>query len=207
MAKILSFPQSARKHGYRRVRKRRRVDLEKYGQLNMFSKAKEAKVVQFTANENLFDQALFLEEDNQLERAEEIYQEAAKQSAFAADANCNLGILKSQQSELVSAIDYFTRALIQDPRHYEAHYNLANIYADQGNNSLAQLHYEIAIRVNPSFDSAYYNLAILYMQEGKLEEAENRLMQYKTLADDADKVTAETLLSEIRNHINKRYHI
>ena len=204
---MLSFPQSAHKHGYRRVRRRRGADLEKYGQLNMFRQSQEARVVPFIATENLFEKALALEEDNQLEQAEFYYIEAAKHTAHAADANCNLGILKSHQGAPLDAIDYFTRALIQDPRHYEAHYNLANIYADQGNAVLAQLHYEIAIRINPSFDSAYYNLAILFMQEGRLHEAEIRLMQYKTLADDADKITAEELLNEIRNHINKRHQL
>lgn len=207
MAKVVSFPNSVNKHGFRRVRRRKRIDLEKFGQLNMFGQVREARIVRLNAVANPFERALELEESNDLESAIPMYEEAAKRSAYAGDAYCNLGIIKSQQEKHVEAIDYFTRALAHNSRHLEAHYNLANVYADVGNHNLAKVHYEVALRINPAFDSGYYNLAVMLMQEGNLKDAELRLMQFKTLADDSEKATAENLLQEIRKHITKRHQI
>ena len=138
------------KFGYKRVRGRKKIDLEEFGQLNLFNQIVEAKVIRLNAHLSPFEEALLMDEQEQTS-AKEAYWNAIKLSDCVADAYCNLGILESRDGETVKAIDSFTNALKFDPRHFEAHYNLANLYSDVGDLALARLHYELAIEIDPDF--------------------------------------------------------
>ena len=202
-ARIIQFPgQGASKHGFRRARRKKRVNLEDFGQLNLFDSEKEAKVISFSDEIRPFEKALELEEQGLNEKALEYYEKAARQNQQRADAYCNMGIIVTELGRIEDAMNYFTQALADNPRHLEAHYNLGNLYADVGNLKLARIHYEMAIQVDPSFASTYYNLALLHMDSGELKKAEERLMQYRSIAEENEKVNATVLLNEIRNHLN-----
>ena len=202
-ARIIQFPgQHPDKLGYRKAKRRRRVNLEDFGQMNLFSQTEEARVISLEDEVKPFDKALLLEESGDLSGALKYYEKAQKFSEHRADALCNMGIISTMLDKTHDALNYFTMALADQPRHLESHYNMANLYADLGNLRLARVHYELAIQIDPSFASSYYNLALLHMDAGDLRLAEERLMQFRSIAEENDKISASRLLKEIRHHLN-----
>jgi len=202
-ARVIQFPgQPPNKLGYRKARRRKRVNLEDFGQLNLFQQPHEARIISMEDEIRPFDKAMLLEESGDLMEAMKYYEKSLKYSDHRADAYCNMGIIATSEGKTQDALNYFTLALTDRPRHLEAHYNVANMYADLGNFRLARVHYELAIQIDPSFASTYYNLALLHMDAGELKLAEERLMQFRAIAEDDDKISASKLLNEIRNHLN-----
>lgn len=205
MAKIIKFPVAyASKIGYKKVKKRRKVNLEDYGQLNMFTTTpSEARVVDMQSHESPFEQALFLDEVDP-ERAAMYYWAAIKAGECVADAYCNLGILESSKDNLIKAIDCLTHCLKYDPRHFEAHYNLANVYSELGNTDLAKIHYEISIEIEPDFDSAYYNLGLLLISQKDYKEAIRILQIYAHYVTGNEKGKVEKLLESLQRSVNTK---
>ena len=203
MARVVKFPvKDHAKKGYKRVKKRRKVDLEDYGQLNLFKSApSEAKVVEMRSHKSEFEFALELDERGEYEKAKTYYLKAVNANDSVADAYCNLGIIESEMQNFTSAIDHFTHALKYDPRHYEAHYNLANVYAEAGNKSLAKMHYEIVLEIEPEFASAYYNLGLVLALDDRYKEAIKALKQYRMLIDE-DFEHVDQLISSLRKTMN-----
>ncbi len=186
MTKVVKFPiTDSSRIGYKRVKKRKKVNLEDYGQLNLFTaQPSEAKVVQMKSHESDFEYALKLDERGEYSSAKAFYLNAIKANDSSADAFCNLGIIESEEQHFSKAIDYFTQCLKLDPRHYEAHYNLANVYSEVGNRALAKLHYELVLELEPEFASAYYNLGLVLALDNEYQEAIRILKQYKLLIED-----------------------
>lgn len=205
MAKIVKFPiNSSSKLGYKKVRKCRRVNLEDYGQLNMFTTPpSEAKVVSMHSYESAFEQALHLDEDDN-ERAAEFYWKAIQAGECVADAYCNLGILESGKESYVKAIDCFTNCLKHDPRHFEAHYNLANVYSEVGEMNLAKIHYEISIEIEPDFESSYYNLGLVLAMQKDFKGAVRVLNKYRELATDRERDNVDKLISSLQKSMKTK---
>lgn len=197
MSRVVKFPVNDNQRiGYKRVKKRKKVDLEDYGQLNLFkTPPTEAKVIEMRSHQSDFEYALVLDERGEIEKAKEYYNKAIKSNDSIADAYCNLGILESESQHYSKAIDAFTNALKHDPRHFEAHYNLANVYSEAGNRALARMHYELVLEIEPEFASAYYNLGLVLAQEQQYKEAVQILKQYKLLIDDDHEHVNQLILS------------
>ena len=169
---------------FRRVRELRaqglsvkQVERELQGQMNLFKPAR-ARVARLLGP---FEEALLLHERGD-ERAAGLYREAIAEGDNLADAYCNLGIIELEQGRLPKALDCFTLALKNDPRHVETHYNLANLYFDVGDLQLAKLHYESAAELEPSFSPLHYNLALVCYRLDDLNGACAALHRYKELA-------------------------
>jgi len=195
---------------FRRVRELRaqgltlkQVERELQGQMNLF------KPVQSTIARLLspFEEALMLHERGD-EKAANLYREAIAEGDNLSDAYCNLGIIELEQTRTSKALDCFTLALKNDPRHVEAHYNLANLYFDAGDLQLAKLHYETAAELEPSFSPLHYNLALVYYKLDDLNGACGALHKYKELAPEVHESPAidELLnwLEQARDLQNKR---
>lgn len=181
MGKVVKFPGPApERFGLQRVRKKKAKDLERFGQLNLFSGAKVLKLNQLST----FEEALLQDDNHNLASAKELYQKAIAEGDSLADAYCNLGIIESEEGNRTKAIDFFTRSLQEDPRHYESHYNLANLYSEVGEYSLAKFHYGIAIEIEPSFPNSYFNLGITLAINKEFEEARKALHKYKDLTNE-----------------------
>lgn len=201
-ARIIDLPdKQPGKIGFRKARRKKRPDLEDFGQLNLFSQPDEARIISLYEETHSFEQALLLEEEGDLEGAVKLYEKAIRRDDHLADSYCNMGIISSERGNLPEALNYFTLALVSEPRHLEAHYNLANLYADAGNTALAKLHYEVAIQIDPSFASAYYNIAVVLLEREEWRDAEERLMQFRSIANESDKTAALSLLNHIRNQL------
>lgn len=202
MAKIVKLPlNNSSKLGYKKVRKSRRVNLEDYGQLNIFTTPpSEAKVVSMQRYESDFEQALrYDEEDNSL--AKEYYWKAIRAGECVADAYCNLGILESGLHNYAQAIDCFANCLKHDPRHFEAHYNLANVYSELNDLNLAKLHYEVSIEIEPDFECSYYNLALVMAMLKDIKGAVKALYKYKEIAPEREHSHVDKLIINLQRSI------
>src|SRR5215471_1102232 len=97
----------------------RQIEAELQGQLNLF-RHEQAKVVRLLTP---FEEALLIhDQEGDSERAAEFYREAIAEGENVADAYCNLGIIELKRGGEARALDCFSLALKDDPRHVEAHY-------------------------------------------------------------------------------------
>ena len=182
------------KLGLRKAR-RRKVNLEDFGQLNLFQQ-EEAKVFSLPGKKSFFDQAMELDEKGD-PNAEKYYLLAVNENESVEDALCNLAILKSSQGDNLSAIDYLTQCLKKSPRHFEAHYNLGNVYSDMGNFDLAKVHYEVSAQIAPEFPNSFYNLGLVLISLKQYKEAIESINTYIELSPDADMGSAHELISTL----------
>lgn len=166
------------KLGPQRVSKRKSRQTTRPGQLPLFTSGKVVKLNQLSP----FDEALLFDDQGDLVNARKGYLQAIEAGDSVADAYCNLGIIESQEGNVARAIDCFTLALKEEPRHNEAHYNLANAYAEEGNYHLARLHYEIAIGIDPAFPNSYFNLGLTLALTKEYAKAIEVLNTYKAVA-------------------------
>ncbi len=193
MAKVVKFPiQTPEKFGFKPVRKKREVPPEKPGQLNLFLGGKLVKLNQLST----FEEALMLDEQDD-DRARGHYQKAILERDSIQDAYCNLGIIESKLRNYSKAVDCFTLALKEDPRHFEAHYNLANLYAELGNLPLAKVHYEMSIGIEPEFPNSYFNLGLTLAMNKEIEEAIQALLSYKRLSTQDDQHQVDELIENL----------
>ena len=195
---------------FRRVRELRaqgltlkQVEAELQGQMNLFKPA-HSRIARLLSP---FEEALLLHERGDA-KAAQLYREAISEGDNLADAYCNLGIIELEQGRIAKALDCFTLALKNEPRHVESHYDLANLYFDAGDLQLAKLHYESAAELEPSFSPLHYNLALVYYKLDDLQGACAALHRYKELAPEDHEVRAidELLkwLEQAREIENKR---
>lgn len=195
MAKVIKFEQATpEKFGPQRVRKRKRLDLEKLGQLNLFSAGRVISLQPLSA----FEEALVADEQGDNTRAKLIYLKAIDANDSTADAYCNLGIIEFKERNYPKAIDCFTRCLREEPRHLEAHYNLANLYSDAGNYALAKLHYQTAIEIAPDFPNSYFNMGLNLAMNSDFSEAITALIQYRVLTAPDNHQQADELIQKFR---------
>lgn len=200
MTKIVQFPVSPpAKLGHRKVRKRKRTNLEDYGQLNLFSSASDStKVVALPKADSFFEEALALDEQGNA-TAEKYYLLAIENEESVEDAFCNLGILKSSQGDLTKAIDYLTKCLKKNPRHFEAHYNLGNVYSDLGNLDLAKVHYELSAEIEPEYPNSYYNLGLVLISMKEYKEAIQSINKFVELAPSTEHQIANELIETLNS--------
>ncbi len=196
MAKLIPFPtQPTTKLGYKRVGIRRHADLERHGQLNLFTEMR-GQVVELPNRLSTFEEALLLDEHGD-PAAAELYRQAIHETDCVAEAYCNLGILESESGHRPQAFDCFTLSLANDPRHFESHYNLGNLYLDEGDFRLAKLHYETCTVVEPDFPDTYFNLGLVLVMSEQREHALHALERYKALVPDHEATKANELIASL----------
>lgn len=194
MAKVIKFPiPTPEKFGPQRVRKKKETPPAKHGQLNLFTGGKVVRLNQLSD----FEEALIIDDQGDNQAARKLYLKAIETGDGLADSYCNLGIIEWQDGNQTRAINYFTLALQQDPRHFEAHYNLANLYGEIGNFLLAIAHYKISIEIQPSFPNSYFNLGLTLAMNKQFTEAINILNQYRELTSADDRKQADDLIQKL----------
>lgn len=194
MAKIVQFPISApNRLANTVIRKRRKPDLEEFGQLNLFD---QNKIIQFQEGKSHFEEALRLDEMGH-EGAEKMYQLAIDADECVEDSLCNLSVIKAAKGDKIGAIDCLTKCLERSPRHFEAHYNLGNVYSELSNMKLAKSHYEIAIQISPNYPNAHYNLGLVLISMKEYKRAIECINQYIELSPDQHINTAKELVNTL----------
>jgi len=167
--------------------------------LNLFDGQEDTTpVVALPQSDSFFEEALLLDEAGNVE-AEKYYLLAVENDESIEDALCNLGILKSSQGNLTKAIDYLTRCLQKNPRHFEAHYNLGNVYSDLGNLDLAKVHYELSTEIEPDYPNSYYNLGLVLISMKKYKEAIQSINKYVELAPTSEHQIANELIKTLNS--------
>lgn len=198
MGKVIKFPiATPEKFGPEPVRKKKDREVEKYGQLNLFTGGKIVRLNKLSD----FEEALLLHEQGDRKSAIKLYLKAVKNDDSTADAYCNLGILEWQEGNQAKAVDYFTLCLRHDPRHFEAHYNLANLYGEIGNFPLAKAHYLISIELEPTFPNSYFNLALTLAMGKEFVDAVAFLRQYRDLSTPDEQHQADELIEKLMTAI------
>jgi tetratricopeptide (TPR) repeat protein len=197
MTKVVQFPiNPPAKLGHRKAKKRAKR-LEDFGQLNLFDKPKDqARIISLPKNNSFFEEAVFLDENDKSE-AENYYLLAIEHEDCKEDAYCNLGILKSNQGDLTKSVDYLTKCLQLNPRHFEAHYNLGNVYSDLGNLPLAKVHYELATEIEPGYPNSFYNLGLVLVSMKEYRRAIDVINTYIELAPASEQHVANELIKTL----------
>jgi len=86
-------------------------------------------------------------------------------------SHMNVGVALAEKGELISATEYFRRAIEGHPQSAEANNNLAQALSLQGEYAEAIPHYRAALAVDPALIGVAYNLAVVLERVGQLEEA------------------------------------
>jgi tetratricopeptide (TPR) repeat protein len=194
MTKVVKFPiPTPEKFGPQRARKKRDTNLEKHGQLNLFTGGKVVKLNKLST----LEEALLIDDQGNKQEARKLYLRAIESGDSLADAYCNLGIIEWEEGNQTRAIDYFTLALSHDPRHYEAHYNLANLYGEIGDFRLAKAHYNISIEIEPAFPNNYFNLGLTLAMNKEFAEAIQVLNKYRQLTSPDEQKEADSLIDKL----------
>ncbi|SNS75764.1 Tetratricopeptide repeat-containing protein [Ekhidna lutea] len=198
MSRVVQFPVSTPEHlGPKKARRRRKPNLEDYGQLNMFDQLPDnTPILSLPKAGSFFEEALQLDEEGNKD-AEKYYLLAIENDQSVEDALCNLGILKSGQGDLTKAIDHLTQCLKRNPRHFEAHYNLGNVYSDLGNLELAKVHYELSAEIEPEYPNSYYNLGLVLISLKKYKEAIQSINKFVELAPRSEHQTANEIIKTL----------
>lgn len=198
MTKVVQFPVNPpQKLGPKKARRRKKPNLEDFGQLNMFDQIPDqTPIVSLPKAGSFFEEALELDETGN-PGAEKYYLLAIENDQSVEDAYCNLGILKSSQGDLTKAIDYLTQCLKKNPRHFEAHYNLGNVYSDLGNLELAKVHYELSTQIEPEYPNSFYNLGLVLISMKRYEDAIQSINKFVELAPSAEHQVAHELIKTL----------
>lgn len=198
MAKIIKFPiDDSSKRGFKKARRKRKKNLEDFGQLNIFNQPKQARVIGLQQEGELFENGITLQESDP-HKAATFYQKSIEKGEHLADSYCNLGIIHYQNGELNKAIDCFTKSLEKEHRHFESHYNLANLYFEVGDYKLAKIHYQFSEDIEPGDSNVRYNLALVLANLNQYLDAIAQLENYLELADHHNDPDVLKLISMLR---------
>ncbi|MEW6440975.1 MAG: tetratricopeptide repeat protein [bacterium] len=109
--------------------------------------------------DDLFFQALELEERGEWGQARAKYEELLSMRPDHQDGLVNLGSLLYRRGEPEEAERLYRKALRLNPDHVEANYNLANLLGERGRLEDAVLFYAKALHEDADFADAHFNLA------------------------------------------------
>lgn len=204
MGRVVKFPVKASpKISLKRAKAKKRPKPERHGQLNLFDQpeSREARILQLKTNLNTFEEALMMDKQGD-PKAADLYLKAIESGDFAADAWCNLGIMEFENEQKSKAINCFTNALKQDPRHFESHYNLANVYLEVENLELAKMHYEVAAEIEPDSPNVYYNLGVVYAMHKEFEMAVKSIERFIELTPGEGSSEAREFLLSLKSSLS-----
>lgn len=121
--------------------------------------------------DELFDQALVLEDVGQFAAAAELYRRAIAQEPRDPVLHFNFGNVLFGLNKHEQAADSFRQALSCDPNYAEAWNNLGNALAELGSDSEAVEAFRQALRLVPDYEDARTNLAATLREHGGQDDA------------------------------------
>jgi predicted O-linked N-acetylglucosamine transferase (SPINDLY family) len=108
---------------------------------------------------------------NNLQVAENLYNETLKTNPNYAGAHNNLGIVLNELGEYQKAISCYEKAIQIQPNYAAAHYNLGNTLNELGEHQKAMSSYEKAIQINSNHVDAHNNLGLAFYALGEYQKA------------------------------------
>ncbi|MGR8921441.1 MAG: tetratricopeptide repeat-containing sulfotransferase family protein [Gammaproteobacteria bacterium] len=124
------------------------------------------------AVEPLFQTALGLHEQGQIQRAEQVYREVLRQAPRHAGALNMLGVVGCQSGQLRAGAELIRQALAVEPDNADFHNNLGMALQGLGDAAGALSAFEHAVRHRPRFPEAQFNLANAARAAGDRARAE-----------------------------------
>jgi len=97
-----------------------------------------------------------------VDKADELLTAISREAATLAEYSHQKGCIFADRGDMLTAIEYFERAVDMDPRHTEALFRLANESSLLGNDEEAIKLYERSLARPPVYLGALINLGILY---------------------------------------------
>lgn len=197
MGKVIPYNSNSFKPlDYKRVDEKTTTD---HGQLNLFDVPKEEAILLPIAD-TVFDLALKLDL-RQDPSAERFYLKAIEKNENTADSLCNLGVIAAHKENMLDAVDCFSKALVEDPRHVESHFNIANVYFALRNYPLATLHYQLVTRIAPGFADGYFNLGLTLLEREELASAKEAFEKYQSIIPEGGSEQVVILLKSLTSLI------
>ena len=126
--------------------------------------------------EETFALAVQNHKKNNLQVAENLYNETLKTNPNYAGAHNNLGIVLNELGEYQKAISCYEKVIQIQPNYVDAHYNLGNTLKELGEHQKAMSSYEKAIQINPNHVDAHNNLGLAFYE---LEEYQKAISCYE----------------------------
>ena len=121
--------------------------------------------------EETFALAVQNHKKNNLQVAENLYNETLKTNPNHVDAHNNLGIVLNELGEHQKAMSCYEKAIQINPNYAGAHNNLGNTLKELGEHQKAMSCYEKAIQINPNHVDAHNNLGIVLKELGEHQKA------------------------------------
>jgi tetratricopeptide (TPR) repeat protein len=131
--------------------------------------------------EELFFQALDLEDDGRLDEARQKYRALLTRKPDHVDSLVNLGNIHYNSKYRELAEECYRKALQLNPDHVEGNYNLANLLEEKGEEKDAVLFYSKTLREDPEFADAHFNLGRVFERIGDLRGALKHWRMYLEL--------------------------
>jgi len=112
-------------------------------------------------------------QNNNLQDAQNYYQQVLKIDPNHIAALNNLGAIFQRLGENQKAIKCFEKAIELNPNYADAHNNLGNVFKGLGEHQNAKSCYEKAIELNPNYAHAHYNLGNVFKALGEHQKAKS----------------------------------
>ncbi len=127
--------------------------------------------------EKALELAVYLQQQNRHDEAEEIFKRILEVAPDHADALHYYGIAKHFQRDSEKAIELIERALSLAPDYLHAYNNIGNIYLQKGQFEKAETAYRKVLELDPNFKIAYNNLGVALKGCGRIVEAIDILLK------------------------------
>lgn len=152
----------------------------------------------------LFQQALQLHEQGQLDEAEKLYRQILETAPANPDILNLLGLIAQEKGLHPQAIDFFYQAVKQAPGHAPFYFNLALSLENDNKQAEALQTYQDALRLNPQLKEAYNNMGDIYNSQNQSAKAIE--MYRKALQLDADYAMPLANLAYLQQDISALRH-
>ena len=123
------------------------------------------------AIEDLLQDALAAHQNDEWQRAEELYRMVLAECPEYPEARCYLGLLYQASGRIDEAIALLEEARRQEPPQAELYVELGNLYRQRGDVTAAMGEYQAAMALAPRYAPAYYNLGVVAFAAGRTEDA------------------------------------
>jgi tetratricopeptide (TPR) repeat protein len=151
-------------------------------QLRVVGKGSESPAQQMAAIQDLFQQAVHLEEEElTVPQAIELYEEILQLRPQHASASINLGTIYYNRHDFIKAEELYRQATVSDPEYALAFFDLGNVLDEMKRLREAVDAYQRAVTLVPHYADAHYNLALAYERQGEKRRALRHWLMYVRL--------------------------
>ncbi len=121
--------------------------------------------------ETLFDRGVLLQEQGELEKAINVFQQSLEVNSNQVNVHFHLGMVFKEKGDLVASEKHYRMVITLSPEMDRAYNNLGNVLQQLSKLDDAILCYRKAIALNPSNKSCLNNLGNVLKDQGKYTEA------------------------------------